>query len=373
MKMRASVYALCGLALLLVGCDSSQTVPIEEVDEPVAYVGRPPGGIATALAEAVSWRASSWSDEELFLLDASSGETWQLTSTGSNLWQPTWSPSGTHLMYLSLQVRPFGRPNVRKLFVHSLKRGTARQVDLSWALESGPAAPEIPKRNALQLGWLECAAWSPIDTTKIAVGVTVDGPSTENPFEDQERRIVLLDTQNQTGRTLARYEDLCGELSWSPEGKYIDVGLEEFDLLKVDTGETISFAREYVVEGDSLQHHASIGWGWKEGSILVRVFSFEVDKYSVHKYNVGKKEWSGSMGVFSFPSKVVSNAPVRPPGIDESFLDFIILRDSLDTSYSDLWRYRRPEGTYERLTADRMPKQDVVPYHGGVRRKKNHP
>lgn len=52
------------------------------------------------------------------------------------------------------------------------------------------------------LGWLECAAWSLVDSTQIAIGVTVQGPQLGHPQQKDIHRIVLIDTAEKTARLL---------------------------------------------------------------------------------------------------------------------------------------------------------------------------
>lgn len=176
-SIRSFFLALFLLASLLGGCRCNRSVSLDEVREPVAYTGRPPSGISSLLAKLSPKPVSQWGDRELMLLDAATGETWQLTSNGENDYQPVWSPSGTHLMYLGLQNWPFQNTKTKRLYVYDLKQGAIRQVDLSWARELGPASLQ-PKGD--KNDWLDCAAWSPVDSTKIAVGVQVDRIGRDN-------------------------------------------------------------------------------------------------------------------------------------------------------------------------------------------------
>lgn len=103
---------------------------------------------------------------------------------------------------------------------------------------------------------------------------------------------------------------------------------------------------------------------WRGDTLLVKGDSAEVDSYSVYEYKLDQEAWSASLGVFPDSSRIVQYMPAGLEKQHEHVRDFIVLNEPLYYPRSDLWRYRRPEGVFERLTDDRMPKQDVTSYHG---------
>lgn len=362
--MSEKLFLILLLVFTTIGCDSNYSVPLERVEEPVAYVSHPDAG-----------SAASRSERELMLLNAATGTTWRLTSDWANDRQPTWSPSGTHLMFISGRnpdghgpIRPWPvSTGINRLFVYDLKDGIVRHVDLSWARTSGPMRAQESEGSMRSLGWLECAAWSPTDTTKVAIGVTVRGPHWKDPDKKEdmvevERRIVLLDLEARTGRLLTTYTNpSCHGLFWAPDGKHLGVfGAGEIDYLRVGTGEVFTLQGDHVRWGGELQY-VPLDWGPKGDHLLVRGYSREVDSLAVYEYNVRTEAWSSSLAVLANTARVQKYVP-RENGDPDG--DFIVLRSSEESFYDDLWRYRLPEGKHERLTDDRMPKLDVVSYHG---------
>lgn len=367
--MKRILLFLVLVALALGACDTNRSVPLDQIAEPVAFVNTPVG----------EGESASRSDRELAVLDAASGETWQLTSDWANDAQPTWSPSGTHLMFISGREIDSNGPippwptstGINKVFVYDLKPGTIQHIDLSWALESGPAMPQESEESMKTLGWLECAAWSPVDTTKIAVGVTIKSAHWKDPSKREEmipteRRIVLLDMEEKTGRMLTKYIDpSCHRLFWSPDGKHIGViGGEEIDYIRVATGEEYKLQGDHVLWGDSL-HYVPLDWGPNGDSLLVRGYSRKIDSLAVYRYNVEDNKWSSSLGKYADVDRVVQYAPWTTGAPNR---DFIVLRSSPDSYHDDLWRYLRLDGKFERLTDDQNPKtQHVVSYQRKMR------
>lgn len=347
-----ALFAMLFGALLL-GCEPDQAVPIEEIEAPVAYINHPDPG-----------QSASRSERELMLLDAATGETWQLTNDWANDRLPVWSPSGTHLMFVSgrgveqksLPPWPVGT-GVDRLFIYDLKAGSIEHVDLSWARESGPAAPEVPEDDMRTLGWLECGAWSPVDTTKVAVGVTVGWKGNM----ESARRLVLLDLEAQEARLLAEYTRLCGALSWSPDGRFLLTGVGSFDILDVENGKKYVL-KENADVTDSNMNYSPVEWS-PEGMLLVKEYSIEADTSTVYMYDAREGEFSDEMG--GFPEKIrgIHYAPTRRRKSGRRKLDLITLRELETSFYTDLWLQQRPDGSEKRLTDDRMPKRDVTSYH----------
>lgn len=352
------------ITTIFLSCHGTDSVPMEGVSQPVAYVSHPDAG----------WAASS-SERELMLLEASTGKTWQLTSDRAVDAQPTWSPSGSHLMFLS-DRNPNGSglarmwstgTGIRRLFIYGLSQGIIRHVDLSWARSSGPARAQGPSFKMQDLGWLECAAWSPLDTTKVAIGATVRAAQWKDADKKEElapreRRIVLLDLETQTGKLLTTYsETSCHRLLWSPNGKYLGmIGPEETDYVDVRTGETSELKRTYVRWGGPLWY-VPLDWTPDGNRLLVRAYSHNVDSVAVYEYDVQTDEWSPSLAVLADTARVQS---YMPGDNGAAHGDLLVLNSAEDTFYDDLSRYRLPEADHVWLTDDQMPKLGVSSYHG---------
>ncbi len=355
---------MLALFLLSVGCNSTTSVPLDEIEAPVAFINHPDAG-----------RSASRSERELMVLDASSGRVWQLTSDGFRDSQPTWSPSGTHLLFLS--SRPSGRfpgrspglrsPTHQQLFVYDLRAGRIAPIDISWAYDDGPAAPTESEQSMRSLGWLECAAWSPIDTTQIAIGVTA-ASSTMPSLTRRNRSLVLLDTEARTARLIADYDELCGGLQWSPDGRYISIigmsdGTDDFDYVEVDTGKKLVIQGGESIDDEETYFFTPIGWGPAPHNLLVSTVSHETLITDVYIYDVESQSRPERLG--RFPSEDIVEAYM--PGFGGGSPDSLglIVRRQLETSFfNDLWVYQWPEGSERRVTRDRMPKLDVVSFHG---------
>jgi dipeptidyl aminopeptidase/acylaminoacyl peptidase len=344
---------------LLVGCDTSAPVPIDQIEAPVTFVNHPDAG----------WAASR-SERELMVLDAASGNIWQLTSDWANDGKPIWSPSGTHLLFISGRETGFRDPippwpsssGINKLFIYDLKAGQIEPVDLSWAYASGPAVPNESEEAMRTLGWLQCAAWSPVDSTRIAIGVTVQGPQLDNPQQKNIHRIVLIDTVEKTARLLTEYHELCGRLLWSPSGEYLVMSTfdrETVEYVEMDTGRRHSIEKNDAVDDEKIYY--PIDWNSTGNTLLVGTKIPLTETSELYEYDVDGKSWSEGLGRFSYPDRVVGYAPAGLSGPDST--GFIVLRDDEDTFYTDLWLYRRSDSTERRLTHDRMPKLGVSSFH----------
>lgn len=357
--------------LILIGWGNGQEtprgrgVPSGSLERPIAYISHPNAGRA----------ASRW-ERELMVVDAASGKTWQLTSNRADDQAPVWSPSGTHLMYLSRPVSM--TPGMRnqgeyRLMVHELMSGRNRQIDLSWVKKSEVASPQ----NGIITNWLGCAAWSPVDSTQVAVGVMVKGPLADvEKFVEMEmdelrkamqekHRIVLIDLEERTVRLVAENEDRCSGISWSPNGDFLLVNSgNDFDYLDVDTGEKRSVRGEHTVSGKSLSYSVT-DWTPNTLSLLVRGYLLEPDTLVAYRYDLESEMWSKPLGRFGGRQYVLEYAPPEDNNANVEDLDLVLLRSEKDSFYDDLWLYQRPEGTFKRLTEDRMPKmQDVASYQG---------
>ena len=360
---------MLALFLLSVGCNSTTSVPLDEIEAPVAFINHPDAG-----------RSASRSERELMVLDASSGRVWQLTSDGFRDSQPTWSPSGTHLLFLS--SRPSGRfpgrspglrsPTHQQLFVYDLRAGRIAPIDISWAYDDGPAAPTESEQSMRSLGWLECAAWSPIDTTQIAIGVTA-ASSTMPSLTRRNRSLVLLDTEARTARLIADYDELCGGLQWSPDGRYLSItgGGDDFEYVDVDTGDKLAPEGDPFVDGSG--SYVPIDWGPTSTSLLIRAFYFDTPTSELYIYDIETHSWSKKLGRFLGGHRVKAYMPGFGGGSPDS-LGVIVHRELETSFFNDLWLHRLPvapdSGAVEdvsvgrRLTTDRMPKLDVVSFHG---------
>jgi hypothetical protein len=350
--------------VLIVGCDTDRAIPIRYIEAPVAFVAHPGAG-----------RVISASEQELMVLDAATGRVWQLTSDWANDGQPSWSPSGSHLLFISGRPKGFEPPvppwpsssGVDRLFIYDLNDGRIDPVDLSWAHASGPASPEDSEQGIGTLGWLECADWSPLDSTQIAIGVTI-GLSEQPSLTRRKRRLVLVDLEEQTARMIAEYDELCSGLLWSPDGRYLATqGLDSFDYVEVGTGKTHRVQGSHVVDDDSVNNYVAVDWGLKPASLLVRGYSFgPSDTHVYYRYNVRQKTWSDRLDQLEWPDRIVGYSPFDPRTTQEDSLGRIILRalGKQNTYQTDLWLHRRPKDTDFRLTDDQTLKFGVRSFHG---------
>lgn len=349
----ARVVFCFSLVVLFSGCDTDQPAPLGRIEEPVAYVGRP---------DADPDELSSASDQELMLLDAASGKTWQLTDDWAYDQHPVWSPSGTHLMFISGRevgihwpVPPWPTSTgIEKLFVYSLKNGEIRHVDLSWAKRSGPAAPKGSELTTKMTGWLECATWVPMDTTQIVIAAEVG----------LQGRILLLNTEEQEARLLASYGgDICYRLMRSPDGKHVAFrGENKQFYLNLESGKRFSFQGGHTLGGDSL-YYRPLDWGAEGHSLFVTGERHDPDSTAVYEYDIREKSWSPALGTFGPRNEVVQVIPQGQSGRVGS-PDLLIRRDSSNTRGMDFWRYKLPEKTFKRLTYDRTFKIYEASYHG---------
>lgn len=362
-RLQGLITTILLAALVWPGCACNDSIPIDEIEDPVAYIARPPSALASFVEPILLQPVSSWGDREVMIMDAATGATWQVTSNGRNELQPTWSPSGTHLMYLSMvdpawiSTNSYPTTLREEIFVYDLEERTSEHVDLSWALDSGPASAQIAPDELLDVGWLECAAWSPVDTTKIAVGVQVDIATFMNP-EREKHRLVLLDTEEKTGRFLARYDGRCASLLWSADGRYLHAQTSKKLFIETDSGKTHDLKGSHTVQGDTLNYAVL---DWMNETVIVRGYGRNIDDYVLYGYDVQREKWSTPLEMVSRKNKVLAFAPIGPDDEVDS-VDYIVRRDSAGGYYEDFWRYHRPEGIFERLTYDGMPKREVTSY-----------
>ncbi len=351
------------MALTLLGCGGDGAVPIGSIEAPVAYVSHPDAG-----------SVASRSDREMMIMDAMSGETWQLTSDGARDGHPTWSPDGKQLMFISdrnpsgLGLMPSWSTGTgwNRLFIYDLEKGMVSHVDLSWAYDSGPAKARESDLIMRSLGWLGCAAWSPVDENQVAIWVIVRNAHWKDPSEREqmiaeEYRVVLLDLEAKTGRLLAVRNDACGRLDWSPDGSYLILhGSSRSDYLNVKTGNTFSID---LPRGLGQERRSVVLTDWKprEEQLLIRELDVDGEADAVYTYDIRDSTLSRALGVFAETMQVSEYMPLST---SQDTLDFLVRQYSHTTYHSDLWRYRQVTGKAERLTRDGMPKLNIRSYHG---------
>lgn len=352
-------------ALLAAGCAQDATVPIDQIQAPVVYTNHPNAGFSATANE-----------QELFLVDAASGQTWRLTSNGVRDEQPVWSPDGTQLLFLS--TRPvLGRTggDALQLFRYDLGTGRVAHVDLDWAYYgSGPASPELPEDNMRILGWLECVAWSPVDPTQVAIGVTVDTKMSDPP-NIRVRRLVLLDLEERTSRLIAPYKRNCNSLFWAPDGRYLAIAdNNDFHYVDAETGEKHAITGDHVVNGDTVTGYSPVDWTASGDQLLVKGRAVVIRERELlrisdsvyYTYNVRDHTWSERLATMPHNHFAVGFAPASSQPTPGDSLRFIVQREEEGSFHSDLWLYGASGATEIRLTDDQMPKRDARPYHAPV-------
>ena len=175
-----------------------------------------------------------------------------------------------------------------------------------------------------------------------------------------EKRFVLLDTEEKTARLLGVYHDLCGGLDWSPDAEYLKVSGAEFDYLKVSTGKTFSLKKEGIAQNDSVYYQA-LTWTSSGDSLLAEGTRHEDNRDKIYLYSAVNETWSSSIREFADTANVVGFMPHQ----NREEGDFLIMNWAHNSYADELWRFRRPENTYEQLTNNRMPKVDATSYHYG--------
>ena len=156
-------------------------------------------------------RATNWDDNafdtQIWLADAATGVTRQLTQSKKSSQSPAWSPDGTRLAFVS------DRTDKRQIYVIDPKAGEAAAVT---SLEDGVGSFE----------------WSP-DGKSIAYTAT-DAKSTAVKDRDKKygefqvveqdfrmTHLYVIDLAAKTTRTLTSGAFTVGSFSWSPDGKSI--------------------------------------------------------------------------------------------------------------------------------------------------------
>jgi Tol biopolymer transport system component len=255
-----------------------------------------------------------------------------------------------------------------RLFIFDLEEGVVRHVDLSWAYASGPAKARESDLIMRSLGWLGCAAWSPVDKTQVAIWVIVRNAHWKNPSKRkqmirEEYRVVLLDIEAKTGRLLAVRNDACSELDWSPDGTHLILdGYSGDEYLNVKTGEAFSID---LPRRSGEEDRTAILADWNPNSEKLLVRKQDVDgKDAVFTYDIGDRRLSRSLGVFTDTMQVSEYAP---HGTSQDTLNFLIRQYSHTSYHSDIWLYRQVSDEVERLTRDGTPKWDIRSYHGGLK------
>jgi dipeptidyl aminopeptidase/acylaminoacyl peptidase len=156
-------------------------------------------------------RETNWDDNayetQIWLADARSGATRQLTNGKKSSSSPAWSPDGSRLAFIS------DRTDKRQIYVINPQAGEAEALT---TLEDGVTS----------------FAWSP-DGKRIAYTATEQKPQRVKDREkkygefaviDQDHRMVhlfLLDPATRATRALTNGAFVVGSFAWSPDGKAI--------------------------------------------------------------------------------------------------------------------------------------------------------
>jgi dipeptidyl aminopeptidase/acylaminoacyl peptidase len=208
--------AILGIAYLLVKTvlffEPDRSIPIDHLSSPVVYIDYPDGG-----------QRIGPSESELMMLDLATGRSWQLTDDAAYDYSPSWSPSGSHVLFLSSRsfhpIIPWPRDSGSTgLFKYDLDEGAIIRIDLSWLRDHKQVGvtSAIDQRE----GWLDCASWAPSDSTVIYLGVTVGGPAPFDLSPQPERLLVKVDMESKSVDVLSKISQ-CSNLWISPNGRYV--------------------------------------------------------------------------------------------------------------------------------------------------------
>jgi len=350
------------MGLFFVGCENDRPVSFSTIQAPVVFISNPDAG-----------NVASLSGQELMLLDVATGRSWRLTSDWASDRQPTWSPSGSHVMFISdrdpdgsSMIPPWATgTGIDRLYTLDLKNGEIHHIDLSWAYDSGLAKARVPEGDMRTLSWLDCAAWSPVDSSQIAVGVTVKGAYWEgNPetskMRPSDHRIVLLDLHTRESHLLAEPSKHCSSLDWSPDGRYLSVnGPNDFEYIDVKTRRTFSAVPYNLPNNEPVQfvHTDWINDNNKLKSLVMYV-DFNSNIYYSYEYNV-KTRKASEIGAFQ---DSVTTAQYAPRTTKDGNRNLILRQWSRDDFYEDLYLYHTTEQSFVRLTHDQTPKKDIRSY-----------
>lgn len=337
------------VVVVSLACEQTYPVPADDLRAPVAFISHPDAGSVV-----------SQSEQELMVHDLSTGSQWQLTQDGHLDTNPVWSPSGTHLFFVSSRIvnsgeYPWGMTGQGLgFFTFELHTGTVHPVDLHWARASGPAAPD----SAASVRWIEgMGAWSPVDSTKIVAVVMVDGPKPGAPFHPRERRLVLFDMEEETARLLTPYanQSASGSLRWSCDGRYLAIesisGSSAFNVVNVQTGETLDVRPPPGIYPEAETHGAQ---GWTtEGRLVVVSRSNEQRRARIYLVDISTNEWTEFMRI----ERSVWGAHPVPSGLQEQASMIVLQRLKKD---------HEPGYLPHEIALYPTPKSEPVPItHGG--------
>lgn len=363
--MGGGVWGLICLGLLgtyfFSGNDVS--VPASEITAPLAYVDHPESGTNVSMGEA-----------ELMVMDLATSQRWQLTDDSVYDISPIWSPSGSHLLFLSTREHEFATPGwtgsgTQRVYTYNLQNGDIQLLDLSWARRHERVGADSP------LGWIDCATWSPTDTTKVYLGVTVGGLSPSDPSSSVDRRLLVVHTGERKVEEVTAIET-CGHMSVSPTGRYIkgvvNPSSDETVFQSVYDTQTQSWvSKPSELAGDDGFVHQAMQW-LPDGRLLTSSFPNQNQDNEVRVYAVDVAS-SKSELISTFRSKdheflrrlvpypVTEGMPL--PSLDTilSSPTFIVEKRVGMSMENDLFAYTPSKQHYVRLTHTKNPKLSVNP------------
>jgi dipeptidyl aminopeptidase/acylaminoacyl peptidase len=230
--------ALALILLLTSAAAYAQAPPAPSVDDLINLkrVGSPaisPDGrqVAFTIRE-TNWDENAY-ETEIWIGDAATGQSRQVTNARKSSMQPAWSPDGAWLAFVS------DRDGKRQLYRIALRGGEAERLT---STEDG----------------VNAFAWSPSGKQ---VAFTMQDPVSETmkerekrwgdvKLEDQDQRYThlhLLDLGGTTTRQLTKGSFVVGSFDWSPDGQQIafdhritsdpaDGGSADISVVTVDSG-----------------------------------------------------------------------------------------------------------------------------------------
>ncbi len=179
----------------------------------------------------------------LFRLDIATGEATQITSGDYDVGQPSLSPDGSQLAYVSLQCDPAARQRCSDVYVMPASGGEARRISTFAGEDGEPGGSSTPQ-------------WSP-DASKLVW--LRSGPPEQTWYNPLQ--LVVADLATGTETTPARIDRWFQTPEWSADGRHI-LALVEQDrdtwLARIDP---VSERIEYLTTGQRFAYDFAEGPG----------------------------------------------------------------------------------------------------------------